>query len=833
MDLTKELNNSQLEAVLYTDGPELVVAGAGSGKTRVLTYKIAYLIDKGFMPWNILALTFTNKAAKEMRERIVQLVGSEHVSGLQMGTFHSVFAHILRLEASRIGFRSSFTIYDEADSRSLLKNIVKEKNLSDKVYQAAAVHNKISRAKNRLIFPDQYANDSRLMDMDQRDGMDRVGEIYHIYQQRLQQASAMDFDDLLMLTWKLFNDNKDICTKYANRFQYVLVDEYQDTNYVQQRIVWQLTSQRQKLCVVGDDYQSIYAFRGANIDNILHFQSEYPQARMFKLERNYRSTQNIVAAANSLMKHNQNQIPKNVYSENTVGDPIVYRQLQSDKEEAAYVCKHILNIHRKENCDYGCFAILYRTNSQSRSFEDEMRRQSIPYRIFGGMSFYQRKEIKDIIAYYRLIVNHDDEEAFRRIINYPARGIGATTLNKIIACSAQNQMSLWNTIGQPEVSGLNVSSGTQRKLDEFCHLIQEFTDALFQKNAYDLGRLVITRSGISEDIMKGDQQEAQARQENVDQFVGSLSDFVETQKESGETANVFLTDFLQEVSLLTDLDRDDNSQSRVSLMTMHAAKGLEFPTVFVVGLEENIIPSALSADSSKGVEEERRLLYVAITRAEKRCFITSAKSRWRYGKMEFSIPSRFIRDIDPKYLSADKTTVSSRRSFFKDDGYEVDTPYTGFQDFGNGVRLSSRMQNSRPVADRFMADPQPKITRPRQAEEAVDPLSERTKQRLFSEGGDCARLSKSIANGGRRAPNFKSVNALKRMDKSSSSSTDMASEICVGCRVRHARFGEGCVVALDGQGENLKAAVDFENVGMKQLLVKFARLTILSSPRPR
>lgn len=828
MDIKNELNDSQLEAVLYTDGPQLVVAGAGSGKTRVLTYKIAYLIDKGFKPWNILALTFTNKAAKEMRERIMQLVGSERVRGLQMGTFHSVFAHILRFEASRIGYRSSFTIYDETDSRSLLKSIIKEKGLPDKVYPAAAVHNKISKAKNRLIFPEEYISDNRLKDRDQQDGMEQVGEIYQVYQQRLQQASAMDFDDLLMLTWKLFEENEDVRNKYAERFQYVLVDEYQDTNFVQQRIVWQLTSLRQKLCVVGDDYQSIYAFRGANIDNILNFQSLYPKTRMFKLERNYRSTWNIVAAANSLMKHNEHQIPKNVYSENSEGDRIVYRQLQSDKEEAAYVCKIIRNIHRDEGCDYGDFAILYRTNSQSRSFEDEMRRLNMPYRIFGGMSFYQRKEIKDIIAYYRLIVNHDDEEAFRRIVNYPARGIGATTMNKIVACAAEMQMSLWDVVRQPQVSGLGVTSSTQKKLADFCSLIQGFSDILHQKNAYDLGRLVITQSGISSDIVKGDQQEAQARQENVDQLVGSLSDFVETQKESDNAVDVFLPDFLQDVALMTDLDSDDNSQSRISLMTMHAAKGLEFPTVFVVGLEENIIPSSLSANSPRGVEEERRLLYVAITRAEKRCFLTSAKTRWRYGKTEYSVPSRFIRDISPEYLSADKSGFSPRRSFFKGDDYEIDRPYTGFRDYGNGVRFSSRMQNSQPVGDRFIADPKPKVTRPHKPEEAVDPLSERTKQRLISEGGNVEKLNRTIANGGRRPANFKPVNALQRMSTSQPMASGLASVLKVGCHVQHSRFGNGQVVAMEGEGENLKATVDFENVGPKQLLVKFARLTIVA-----
>lgn len=828
MDLKKELNDSQLAAVEYVDGPQLVVAGAGSGKTRVLTYKIAHLLELGLAPWTILALTFTNKAAKEMRERIVGLVGSDKARGLQMGTFHSVFSHILRAEASHIGYRSSFSIYDEADSRSLIKNIVKELELSDKVYSAASVHNKISRAKNRLVFPLQYASDSRLVDVDERNGMGKVGKIYEIYQQRLQQAAAMDFDDLLMLTWKLFNEHDDVREKYAHRFQYVLVDEYQDTNFVQQRIVYQLTSERQRLCVVGDDYQSIYAFRGANIDNILNFQSEYPKAKLFKLERNYRSTQNIVAAANSLMKHNEHQIPKNVYSKNASGDRIEYRQLYSDKEEAAYVCKNIQRIHRAEGCDYGDFAILYRTNSQSRTFEEEMRKQNIPYRIFGGMSFYQRKEIKDVIAYFRLIVNHDDEEAFRRIVNYPARGIGATTLNKVVACAGASNTSLWNVICQPREYGLDATAAALKKLDAFRSLIVSFSNAVYEKDAYDLGRLVITHSGISADIAKDHDEESQARQENLDQFVGGLSDFVESQREEGEEEHVFLPDFLQEVSLLTDLDSDDNSQSRVSLMTMHAAKGLEFPTVFVVGLEENIIPSSMSADSPRGVEEERRLLYVAITRAEQRCFITSAKSRWRYGKMEFSVPSRFIEDISPEYLDCDDTRRSSRRSLFgQDEDFEIDRPYRGFQDYGNGRRFSRRMQNSEPVADRFMADPKPKITHPHLPEQAVDPLGERTKQRLIAEGGSPDRLAGAISNGGRLPSSFKSVRSLNRTAVPAKTPADLASKLSVGCRIQHSRFGEGRVVALDGQGENLKATVEFDNVGMKQLLVKFAKFNII------
>lgn len=823
MSLLEELNDSQRAAVEYCEGPQLVIAGAGSGKTRVLTYKIAYLLEHGMLPWTILALTFTNKAASEMKERISRLVGSDRASRLQMGTFHSVFSRILRMESEAIGYKSNYTIYDETDSRSLIKAIVKEMGLDDKVYKPATVHSRISMAKNHLITAEQYALDGSAISRDRDARLEQVYKVYLAYQQRLQKADAMDFDDLLVLTWRLFNEHDDIRRKYAERFQYVLVDEYQDTNFAQQSIVRQLTEERQMVCVVGDDYQSIYGFRGANIDNILDFKKIYPAARLFKLERNYRSTQSIVGAANSLMKHNRRQIPKNVYSENAEGDQVVLKPVYSDREEAAVVCREIKRIRRQDSCDYNDFAILYRTNSQSRPFEEEMRRMSIPYRIFGGLSFYQRKEIKDIIAYFRLVVNPDDEEAFKRVINYPARGIGQTTVSKVVACAQRNGVSLWEVIGHAAECGLDVNKGTLSKLNAFQTLINGFAEESTVKDAYQLGREIIKSSGISADLYSGTDADSVARQENLEEFMGGLSDFVETQQEEDRADHVFLADFLQEVALLTDLDSDDNAQSRVVLMTIHAAKGLEFPTVFIVGLEENIFPSPMSADTPRGLEEERRLLYVAITRAERHCVMTCAKSRWRFGRMEMDEPSRFLRDIDPRFLKIDRETVAAgglsrkpmgRASWGTDVDYEPNRPYAGCRDWGKDSHYSSRMQNSRPVADRFMADPQPKVTRPRRPEQAVDPLGEGTKRRLMLEGGNMRRLSSVISNGGRSL-------------QGTGSGDGSALGLREGSVIEHQRFGIGTVVKIEGTGENMKATVDFKNTGRKQLLLKFARYNVV------
>lgn len=658
----QQLNDSQREAVLYNDGASLVIAGAGSGKTRVLTYKIAYLLQQGMKPWNILALTFTNKAAREMKERIGRLVGHDEARYLQMGTFHSVFARILRAEADVIGFDPGFTIYDQADARSLVKSIVKEMGLDDKVYKPAAVSDHISMAKNHLIMPEAFVQCSLF---DKR--RPKVYDIYKRYVERCRQANAMDFDDLLVQTFLLFRHHDDVRRKYVERFHYVLVDEYQDTNFAQQQIVLQLTIERQRVCVVGDDAQSIYSFRGANIDNILNFRDSYRNARLFKLEQNYRSTQLIVQAANSLIRKNERQIHKDVFSLGEHGERLQLKPAYSDREEAMIVCRDIKKLRQKEQLEYSDFAILYRTNSQSRSFEEQMRKDAIPYRVYGGLSFYQRKEIKDIIAYFRVVANPDDEEALKRIINYPTRGIGDTTVQKIVATASLHAVSLWTVITQPVLFRLDVAKATAAKIESFRQLVEKWRERLQNEDAYQLGYDIIKESGVAADIYSAHNPEDLSRQENLEEFLGGMHDFVESRREEDMGEYVSLGDFLQEVALLTDLDSDkDDTKPKVSLMTIHSAKGLEFPVVFVVGLEENIFPSPLSTGSLRDLEEERRLLYVAITRAERHCILTCAQNRFRFGRMEYDTPSRFIRDIDPQLLDIDKnepaTTQKEPRS---------------------------------------------------------------------------------------------------------------------------------------------------------------------------
>ena len=818
------LNPAQQEAVKYNDGPQLVIAGAGSGKTRVLTYKIAYLIQEGMKPWNILALTFTNKAANEMKERIGNIVGHKYAHYIHMGTFHSVFSRILRAEAALLGFTSAFTIYDEQDSRSLLKSIIKEMGLDDKVYKPAAVHNRISRAKNQLITAEQYALDGSAQAYDDQCRMGKISNIFTAYVQRCRQANAMDFDDLLLYTFLLFRDNQDVRQKYAQIFQYVLVDEYQDTNYAQQCIVLQLTRENQRVCVVGDDAQSIYAFRGANIDNILNFQTIYPRTKLFKLEQNYRSTQRIVQAANSLIKKNIQQIPKDVYSRKDQGEKLILKYAYSDKEEATIVCKDIKRIKREEKCEYSDFAILYRTNAQSRSFEEEMRKQSIPYRVYGGLSFYQRKEIKDVLAYFRMVINPQDEEAFKRVINYPARGIGDTTITKIAQSAQVYATSFWDVILNPVGYQLIINRGTIAKLDLFRSMITSFAEKASELDAYELGKEIIKTSGISADIYSNTDAEGLSRQENLTELLASLQDFVETRREESREEAVYLADYLQEVALLTDLDSDEQTLSRVSLMTVHAAKGLEFPTVFIVGLEENIFPSQLSVDNPKELEEERRLLYVAITRAERHCIMTCAKNRWRYGKMEFDTPSRFIKDIEPTLLNVEGCTPSDKLSLggfgrkYQREGYSSDTPYRGTHEWGDERRsLSSRMQNSRPVATQFIADPKPKVTTPKRPEVAVDPFSESFKRQIMTSGGNLRRVADAVGNGGRRV-------APSSSPSTTGTSTPSLRE---GDIIEHQRFGMGTVISIEGSGENTKATVEFKNTGTKQLLLKFAKFTII------
>lgn len=848
MDLLNDLNESQRKAVEYIDGPSLVIAGAGSGKTRVLTYKIAYLLQQGVKPWSIMALTFTNKAAREMKERIGKLVGQELAQHLYMGTFHSIFSRILRAEAQHIGFTNNFTIYDESDSRSLIKTIVKEMGLDEKVYKPASVHSRISMAKNNLMSAENYARDKELYQADQRAKMPRLGEIFITYVQRCQQANAMDFDDLLTLTFKLFQEHEDIRKKYADRFDFLLVDEYQDTNHAQMRIVMQLCKEKERVCAVGDDSQSIYSFRGANIDNILNFQKHFKGARLFKLEQNYRSTQSIVEAANSLIKHNSNQIPKNVYSKNDKGERLIYKPAYSDKEEALIVCREIKRIKRQDDCQYSDFAILYRTNAQSRSFEEEFRKQGIPYRIYGGLSFFQRKEIKDVIAYFRLVANPDDEEAFKRIINYPARGIGNTTLAKIATCALDNHVSFWQVISSPEHYGLGVNKGTLAKLESFRLMISGFVEKSASMNAFDLGDTIVKESGISADIYKSGSRDPEdlARQENLEELLGGMQSFVEECREEGREQEAYLTDYLQGVALLTDLDsKGDDDEPRVSLMTVHASKGLEFPTVFVVGLEENIFPSAI-VSTLRELEEERRLLYVAITRAEKHCILTSAKNRFRYGKMEFGNPSRFIKEIDSAFIQEDSEMPHDDNGFGS-SGY-------GRGGYGNGGYGGRMPWDNHSISSQFKPDR-------KDYSDGEDDFRTngrggyRTSGRddFRSSGRDDFRSSSrddfrtSGRSGSGLDSRFKSVRGLeaaRRIMGSSSSSLGSSSSssgsafgsstssagsgrLVEGAKIEHQRFGVGTVLKLEGSGENAKATVQFVNSGTKQLLLKFAKFTII------
>ena len=761
--LLNELNEGQRKAVEYCEGPQLVIAGAGAGKTRVLTYKIAYLLEQGLAPWNILALTFTNKAAREMKERIGRIVGQDSAVRLQMGTFHSVFARILRVEADIIGFGSNFTIYDQTDARSLVKNIIKEMQLDDKVYKPASVSDRISMAKNHLLLPQQYASSSWAVD-DAQHKRPQLCNIYKRYIERCRQANAMDFDDLLVQTFLLFRDHDDVRQKYVNRFQYVLVDEYQDTNYAQQEIVLLLTKERGRVCVVGDDAQSIYSFRGAEIDNILNFQKMYEGARLYKLEQNYRSTKLIVQAANSLIRKNERQIYKDVFSENEQGEHLVLKPAYSDKEEAMIVCNDIKRIRRDDGCSYSDFAVLYRTNAQSRSFEEQMRKDNIPYRIYGGMSFYQRKEIKDVIAYFRVVANPNDEEALRRIINYPSRGIGDTTVGKIVDTANMHNVSLWQVISQPIVFSLKLSKGTQAKIEAFKTMIDGWKARIGVEDAYELGHSIIMESGVSKDIYSSTNPEDLSRQENLEEFLGGMQDFVESRKEEGRESEIGLSDFLQEVALLTDVDSEgEEGESKVALMTIHAAKGLEFPTVFIVGLEENIFPSPMCVNTMRELEEERRLLYVAITRAEKHCILTYAQTRFRYGRMECDTPSRFIKDIDSQLL---KIEGGGGRIV----GYASSHSTTGYS--------RPSYQNPRPVATQFIADPKPRLMPLRK--EAPAPQS-------------------VVGNIGLREGNV----------------------------IEHQRFGVGTVMKVEGSGENTKASVAFKNAGTKQLLLKFAKYKVI------
>ena len=782
-DYIEELNEGQRNAVLYNDGPSLVIAGAGSGKTRVLTYKIAYLLENGYQPWNILALTFTNKAAREMKERIARQMGPERARHLWMGTFHSIFLRILHVEAGHIGFTSQFTIYDTADSKSLIRSIIKEMGLDEKVYKPGMVQARISNAKNHLVSPAGYANNKEAYEGDRAAKVPALRDIYQRYWERCRQADAMDFDDLLFYTFLLFRDHPEVLARYQDQFRYILVDEYQDTNFAQHSIVLQLAKNHQHVCVVGDDAQSIYSFRGADIDNILYFTKVYPDTKVFKLEQNYRSTQTIVRAANSLIEKNQWQIRKEVFSEKEKGEAIGVYQAYSDVEEGDIVVNKIAELRREKRYAYSDFAILYRTNAQSRIFEEAMRKRSMPYRIYGGLSFYQRKEIKDVIAYFRLIVNPNDEEAFKRIINYPARGIGDTTVGKIIAAATGHNVSLWTVLCEPLAYGLNFNKGTVGKLQAFRELISTFITDAAEKNAYEIGADIIRQSGIINDVCQDNSPENLSRKENIEELVNGMSDFCAQRQEEGNP-NVLLGDFLSEVSLLTDQDSDkDGDDEKITLMTVHSAKGLEFKNVFVVGMEENLFPSGMVGDSPRALEEERRLFYVAITRAEEHCFLSYAKTRFRYGKMEFGSPSRFLKDIDVRFLRLPQDAGMFRR---------VEEEAAAF-----------RRENARGFApDREDA--------PYGGKERV---SVRPKQQIIAP--TVPRNLKRVAPSANTA---------------STSPSAGASANCVqqGQLIEHERFGLGEVLKVEGEGDNAKATIRFKNAGDKQLLLRFARFKVLS-----
>lgn len=768
MDFLDELNENQRRAVEYTDGASLVIAGAGSGKTRVLTYKIAYLLKKGLAPSSILALTFTNKAAREMKARIATMVGERTARYLWMGTFHAVFSRILRNEADKIGYTKNFTIYDSSDSNSLIKSIVKELKLDEKQYKHGLVHSRISFAKNNLITPDAYLGNTDLMKADMNARVPMLSDIYRLYCHRCKQADAMDFDDLLLQTNVLFRNFPDVLHKYQQAFAYILVDEYQDTNFAQYLIVKKLAERHERICVVGDDAQSIYSFRGANIDNILQFKNAYNNARIFKLEQNYRSTQTIVNAANSLIDKNSQQIRKTVFSEKETGKPIKLLNVFTDLEEGAVVAQHISALHYKEKFNFQQIAILYRTNSQSRVLEEALRKQGIPYRIYGGLSFYQRKEIKDVIAYCRLICNPNDEEALKRIINYPARGIGDTTVNKLMECSQLHAVSAWEVLTDMLRYNLPVNAGTANKLAQFREMINVFASQVTTQGAYELVNSVVKITGVISDTFVDRSPENLSKQENVQELLKAIHEFCETKNASGEPS--FLPDFLSEVSLLTDQDTDKESDNdKITMMTVHAAKGLEFRAVFIVGMEEDLFPSAYTVASERELEEERRLFYVAITRAEELCFISYSKSRFRNGKTNFSNPSRFIKDIDPRYLDVPKEKEWSPKQSNAggwDDDVELER---------------NRFRNTSYAAPKPVAPPMPPT--------------------------------------------------LKRLVKIENQSTDKVvtvnTAIPIGAFVKHSIFGIGKVLETNIVNGNEKAEIDFGEKGVKSLLLKFAKLEVM------
>lgn len=769
MDFLNELNDNQRKAVEYIDGASLVIAGAGSGKTRVLTYKIAYLLKRGVHPSTILSLTFTNKAAREMKARIAAMVGEKTARYLWMGTFHSIFSRILRTEAERIGFTKNFTIYDSSDSASLIKSIVKELKLDEKTYKANVVHSRISNAKNSLISPEAYRNNADLTKGDMYAKVPRFAEVYKLYCVRCKQADAMDFDDLLLQTNILFRDHPDLLEKYQRSFNFILVDEYQDTNFAQYLIVKKLSELHERICVVGDDAQSIYSFRGANIDNILQFKNAYKNTQTFKLEQNYRSTQTIVNAANSLIDKNEKQIRKTVFSEKETGSPIKILNAFTDIEEGILVAGEVNKLVLSKGFRYQDMAILYRTNSQSRLQEEAMRKNGIPYRIYGGLSFYQRKEIKDVIAYCRLICNHNDEEALKRIINVPARGIGDTTINKVFECARMQAVSAWDVLSDMLQYNLPVNAGTATKLANFRNMISVFASQVDTVNAYELVTSVVKVSGIISDTFSDTSPENLSRRENVEELLKAIHEYCDQRADNSETG--LLPDFLSEVSLLTDQDTDKESDSnKLTMMTIHAAKGLEFKAVFIVGVEEDLFPSSYSLDSDRSLEEERRLFYVAITRAEELCYISYARTRFRNGQSNFTNPSRFIKDIDPQYLDTPKEAAfQPKQSRFSnwDDDVEFER---------NRLQQSVGFSKPRTEPEHFMTPPK--------------------------------RLTKIKSDG----------NTTQNIDNA---------VYPVGTFVKHAVFGIGKVVETGIVNGNEKVDIDFGEKGTKSLLLKFAKLEVL------
>lgn len=791
-DYLSKLNEQQRRAVEYLDGPSLVIAGAGSGKTRVLTYKIVHLLAKGYEPYRIMALTFTNKAAREMRERIHALVGGDIASKLWMGTFHSIFLRILRRHAELIGFKSDFTIYDTSDSKALIKTILKDMELDDKVYKPNVVQSAISMAKNALLSPEAYESNRELVEADRRSRRPLLAQIYRAYRSRCALSNVMDFDDLLYYTNVLLRDNPDLCNHYREFFRYILVDEYQDTNFAQHLIVSRLTSGDNNLCVVGDDAQSIYSFRGANIKNILNLRNAYPNLATFKLEQNYRSTQTIINAANTLIAKNRNQIPKQVFSKNAVGSRIDVVKCYSDYEESFMVATHIANLKREEPEGYDEYAVLYRTNAQSRILEESLRKRNIPYRIYGGLSFYQRKEVKDAIAYFRLTVNPDDDEALRRIINYPARGIGDTTLNKLVRAAIDGRRSIWNVISTIDEDTLNMNSGTRRKLNDFRMIIQSFIDANAARMPVDeLSVKIIRDTKLLSSLITDHTPESISKQENLQELLNGVKDFAETQREQEGNDCPDMSQYLSQVSLLTDQDIDKEDTERVTLMTVHAAKGLEFAHVFIVGLEEELFPSAMSSDSPAGIEEERRLLYVAITRAKKYCMMSYASSRFRNGQTVTCSPSRFLRDIEGRYLCVTNGNALGTAPSFD--------PVSKYRDsFHSTPVVSSADASSYSSSDNYRAKYFGRDSFTSKAQQAKN---------------DCPVAPKAARNASASGDGSFRVHD--------------AGELAQGMAIEHERFGLGTIEELDLSGVNARIVVKFSNLEIKTLLLKFARFKII------